>query len=210
MWLISLIVLSGVWRAFLPLKTTAWWPYVILILTSVIFQEGIRILFWRAYRKLEDILDAFADRVSKPHLYLTDKMQIALAGGMGHGLAHAVFFCISLLTPAFGPATFYVEKCSQMPFFLVSAIIALAFVIIHTFSMVIAFNGFAEQIKVDQLFAPVVHLIAGMLTLVNLASGGCMIGIPMLYVVASVTVIYCGKMVFRRLTEVSSRQGNLS
>lgn len=29
-------------------------------------------------RKLEDTLDAFADRVSKPRLYLTDKMQIAL------------------------------------------------------------------------------------------------------------------------------------
>lgn len=30
------------------------------------------------YRKLEDTLDAFADRVSKPRLFLTDKMQIAL------------------------------------------------------------------------------------------------------------------------------------
>lgn len=29
-------------------------------------------------RRLEDILDAFADRVSKPRLFLTDKMQIAL------------------------------------------------------------------------------------------------------------------------------------
>lgn len=29
-------------------------------------------------RKLEDILDAFADRVSKPRLFITDKMQIAL------------------------------------------------------------------------------------------------------------------------------------
>ncbi|KAE9450529.1 hypothetical protein C3L33_17564, partial [Rhododendron williamsianum] len=140
-------------------------------------------------RRLEDMLDAFADRVAKPRLFLTDKMQIALgklqrdsgdrvptdtrapgyegrweysqtgsttgkqlawiismrgaiasrasaifsrvmqgyclnhmyaAGGLGHGVAHAVFFCISLLTPAFGSATFYVEKCSQIPFFLVS------------------------------------------------------------------------------------------
>lgn len=30
------------------------------------------------YRRLEEMLDAFADRVSKPRLYLTDKMQIAL------------------------------------------------------------------------------------------------------------------------------------
>lgn len=29
-------------------------------------------------RRLEDILDTFADRVSKPRLFLTDKMLIAL------------------------------------------------------------------------------------------------------------------------------------
>ncbi|KAG5530838.1 hypothetical protein RHGRI_025712 [Rhododendron griersonianum] len=205
-WLVSLIVLSGVWRAFLPLETTAWWPYGILILTSVVFQEGVRVGFWRVYKRLEDMLDAFADRVAKPRLFLTDKMQIALAGGLGHGVAHAVFFCISLLTPAFGSATFYVEKCSQIPFFLVSAIIALAFVTIHTFSMVIAFNGYAEKKRVDQLFVPIVHLVAGMLTLINLANGGCIVGIPLLYFMAILTLIYCGQMVWRRLTENQSRR----
>ncbi|KAD7477761.1 hypothetical protein E3N88_00897 [Mikania micrantha] len=69
---------------------------------------------------MEDMLDAFADRVAKPRLYLSDKMQIALAGGLGHGVAHAVFFCLSLLTPSFGPGTFYVDKCSYAPFFLIS------------------------------------------------------------------------------------------
>lgn len=43
-----------------------------------------------------------------------------------------------------------------------AAIIALAFVTIHTFSMVIAFNGYAEGNKVDQIFVPSVHLVAGM------------------------------------------------
>lgn len=43
-----------------------------------------------------------------------------------------------------------------------TALIALAFVTIHTFSMVIAFNGYAEGNKVDQLFVPIVHLVAGM------------------------------------------------
>lgn len=33
-------------------------------------------------RRLEDMLDAFADRVSKPHLHLTDKMLIALGKKM--------------------------------------------------------------------------------------------------------------------------------
>ncbi|PIN03154.1 putative membrane protein [Handroanthus impetiginosus] len=208
-WLMSLIALSAVWRAFLPFKTAAWWPYAFVILTSVAFQEALRIFLWRLYKRMEAILDAFADRVSKPRLFITDKMQIALAGGMGHGVAHAVFFCISLLTPAFGPATYYVEKCSQIPFFLVSAIIALAFVTIHTFSMVIAFSGYSEGNKTDQYFAPVVHLIAGMLTLINLASGGCIIGIPLLYGMAILTLAHCGKIVWRRLSENRRRQGNL-
>ncbi|PSS24078.1 Gamma-secretase subunit APH1-like [Actinidia chinensis var. chinensis] len=206
LWLISLIVLSGVWRALLPLKTTSWWPYGILILSSVGFQEGLRIVFWRVYKRLEDMLDAFADRVSKPRLFLTDKMQIALAGGLGHGVAHAVFFCLSLLTPAFGLATFYVEKCSQLPFFLISAIIALAFTIIHAFSMVIAFNGYEEKYRVQQLFVPIIHLVAGILTLINLASGGCIVGIPLLYFMAMLTLMYCGKMVLRILTENQRRQ----
>lgn len=33
-------------------------------------------------RRLEDILDAFADRVAKPRLFLTDKMLIALGKNM--------------------------------------------------------------------------------------------------------------------------------
>ncbi|GAV90070.1 Aph-1 domain-containing protein [Cephalotus follicularis] len=208
LWLISLIVLSGLWRAFLPLKSTTWWPYALILLTSIAFQEALRLLFWRLYKRLEDILDAFADKIAKPRLLLTDKLLIALAGGLGHGVAHAVFFCISLLTPAFGPATYFVEKCSKIPFFLVSAIIALAFVTIHTFSMVIAFNGYAEGNKVDQLFVPVVHLVAGMMTLVNFASGGCVIGIPLLYLVMMLTLFHCGKMVWRRLTDNPNRLVN--
>jgi hypothetical protein len=201
LWLISLIVLSGIWRGFLPLNSTTWWPYGILILSSVAFQEGLRLFFWKIFKRLEDILDAFADKVAKPHLFLTDKMLIALAGGLGHGVAHAVFFCISLLTPAFGPATYFVDKCSKIPFFLLSAIIALAFVTIHTFSMVIAFNGYAEGNKVDRYFVPIVHVVAGMVTMINLAPGGCVVGIPLLYFIAILTLVHCGRMVWRRLTE---------
>ncbi|PIA29744.1 hypothetical protein AQUCO_05800087v1 [Aquilegia coerulea] len=203
LWLVSLIVLSGLWRAFLPLKTTAWWSYAILIITSVVFQEALRLLFWRIYKRLEDILDAFADRVSKPRLFLTDKMQIALAGGLGHGVAHAIFFCLSLLTPAFGPATFYIDKCSQMPFFLVSG-----FVTIHTFSMVIAFSGYEDGKRTDQIFVPVVHLVAAMVTLVNFANGGCMIGITLLYSTVILTLLHCAKMAWTKLTQDRGRQGD--
>lgn len=50
LWLISLIMLSGIWRGFLPLNTTAWWPFGILILSSVAFQEGLRLLFLKIFK----------------------------------------------------------------------------------------------------------------------------------------------------------------
>ncbi|KAH0453550.1 hypothetical protein IEQ34_017874 [Dendrobium chrysotoxum] len=270
-WLVSLILLSAAWRAFLPIKSSALWAYVIVIVTSVSFQEGVRLVFWKLYKKLEEMLNAFADRTSKPRLFLTDKMQIGLgpkwmrkvegciralpgsdvlyglntvrsvqgllhrhldallnrqefphhgrmwakklvhetkirllfcaAGGLGHGVAHAVFFCLSLLTPAFGGATYYVERCSHMPFFLISAVISLAFLLIHTFSMVIAFNGYAESRKSDQFFVPVIHMVAAIMTLINLAPGGCAIGVPLLCISAAVTLQYCWMMVCRRLRE---------
>ncbi|XP_039132977.1 gamma-secretase subunit APH1-like [Dioscorea cayenensis subsp. rotundata] len=200
-WLISLIVLSGAWRGFLPLKTSSLWAYAFLLLTSVGFQEAVRVLFWKLYKKLEGMLDAFADRISKPRLVLADKMLISLTGGLGHGVAHAVFFSLSLLTPAFGPATFFIDKCSSMPFFLVSAIMSLGFTIIHTFCMVIAFEGYAGGTKTDQVFVPIIHLIAAMLTLVNLAPGGCVVGVPLLCFVAALTAQHCWRIVWRRLAE---------
>ncbi|KAI0496271.1 hypothetical protein KFK09_022585 [Dendrobium nobile] len=179
-WLVSLILLSGAWRAFLPINSSALWAYVIVIVTSVSFQEGVRLVFWKLY-----------------------KLLFCAAGGLGHGVAHGVFFCLSLLTPAFGGATYYVERCSHMPFFLISAIISLAFLLIHTFAMVIAFNGYAESRKSDQFFVPVIHMVAAIMTLINLAPGGCAIGVPLLCISAAVTLHYCWKMVCRRLRENS-------
>ncbi|KAG2657685.1 hypothetical protein PVAP13_1KG197900 [Panicum virgatum] len=162
-WLISLIVLSGIWRGFLPIKSGTWWAYAILIISSVALQEGTRLVFWRLY---------------------------------------------NLLTPAFGQATFYVERCSKMPFFLASALIALGFLVIHTFSMIIAFNAYGERKKSDQIFVPVVHLTAAVMTLVNLAPGGCLIGTPLLLVTAALTLPYCWRVACRRLTEHQHRQLN--
>ncbi|URE22841.1 Aph-1 protein [Musa troglodytarum] len=167
-WLISLIVLSGAWRGFLPLKSASWWPYVILIITSVGFQEATRLIFWKLYKKLEVILDAFAEEKFRSRLSWTDKMQIALA------------------------------------------IISLGFMIILTFSMVIAFNAYAEGSKLDQIIVPIIHILAAAMTLINLAPGGCTIGVPLLYIIGGVVLRHCWQMVWRKLTEQGNRQRNSS
>lgn len=44
-----------------------------------------------------------------------------------------------------------------------SALIALGFLVIHTFSMIIAFNAYDEKKKCDQIVVPVVHLAAAVM-----------------------------------------------
>lgn len=160
---------------------------------------------------------------------------------MGHGTAHAVFFGLSILAPAFGRATYYTQSCKQMPLFLVTgifiviqlglttllflvkynsfivgilylvekfvasfqisykyqvlencscitlslslilhiltwslwwkcwclwsstALTTLGFFLLHTFSMIIAFNGYTKLNRTQQLFVPVMHLGASLL-----------------------------------------------
>jgi hypothetical protein len=49
------------------------------------------------------------------------------------------------------------------PYVLLAAIISLGFLVIHTLSMIIAFNGYGERKKSDQIFVPVVHLVAAVM-----------------------------------------------
>uniref|UniRef100_A0A0A9HNU9 Uncharacterized protein n=1 Tax=Arundo donax TaxID=35708 RepID=A0A0A9HNU9_ARUDO len=67
--------------------------------------------------------------------------------------------------------------------------------------MIIAFNAYDERKKSDQIVVPVLHLTAAVMTLVNLTSGGCLIGTPLLWVMAALTLQHCWRVVCRRLTE---------
>ncbi|KAL3678245.1 hypothetical protein R1sor_021201 [Riccia sorocarpa] len=192
-WLISLVLIAGVWRAFLPGESNVW-VYIPLLLSAVCCQEAARRLFWHVYLRVEDILDKIAVKLSKPRLHAVDKLEIALAFGLGHGLAHVIFFCVALLTPSFGPATYYIPSCSRMSFFLMSALTGLGFLIIHTFSMIIAFDGHADGKKSQQLFAPGMHLFATFATLVNLVDGGCVYGVSATLFCALVTSAVCWKI----------------
>ncbi|KAG0627878.1 hypothetical protein M758_2G235200 [Ceratodon purpureus] len=159
-WLLSLIAASIVWRAFLP---GADWVFLPMVVTTVALQEVVRVLFWRYYLKLEKSLNVLATKMRKPHLNYVDRLEIALASGVGHGAAHAVFFGWSVLILASGPATYYTDTCKQMPYFLVTALNTLAFFLILTFLMVITFNAYTKDEHSQQLFVPVMHFLAALL-----------------------------------------------
>ncbi|KAJ4871158.1 Gamma-secretase subunit APH1-like [Raphanus sativus] len=61
-----------------PPSESQMWCGLMLCLFSPLFgfQEALRFLFWKLYMRLEDVLDSFADRISRPRLFLTDKLQM--------------------------------------------------------------------------------------------------------------------------------------
>lgn len=193
LWLVSFIAVSIVWRAFLPGPS---WAFLPMVITAVALQEIVRLLYWRLYLKIEKSMNLLATKLSKPQLHYVDRLEIALASGLGHGAVHAVFFGLSILSLAFGPATYYTQSCKHMPLFLVSALTALAFFLVHTFSMVIAFDGYTYGKRPQQLFVPAMHLGASLLTLVNLLPNGCAAGVPLSFLCAVLTMAYGGKIVW--------------
>ncbi|XP_024393748.1 gamma-secretase subunit APH1-like isoform X1 [Physcomitrium patens] len=205
-WLASLNIAAIVWRAFLPGPS---WVFLLILTTSVALQEAFRLLYWHLYLKIEKYLNVLATKLSKPQCNYLDRLEIALASGVGHGLAHAVFFGLSIIAPAFGPATYYTSSCKQMPLFLVSALSSLAFFLLHTFSMVIAFNAYTYDNISQKLFVPIMHLGAALLTLVNLLPNGCTAGVPLVFLCTALTMAYGGKIVWHNLGPHSLHHGYL-
>lgn len=207
LWLVSLIAASIVWRAFLPGNPS--WVFLPMVITAVALQEVVRPLYWRLYLKVEKSMNVLATKLSKPQLNYVDRLEIALASGVGHGAVHAVFFGLSILSPAFGPATYYTQSCKHMPLFLVSALTTLAFFLLHTFSMIIAFNAYTYGNRSQQLFVPAMHLGASLLTLINLFPNGCTAGVPLSFLCAGLTMAYGGKIVWDNVGPESLNHRNL-
>eukprot|EP00245_Coleochaete_scutata_P003433 TRINITY_DN1505_c0_g3_i1.p1 TRINITY_DN1505_c0_g3~~TRINITY_DN1505_c0_g3_i1.p1 ORF type:complete len:263 (-),score=13.09 TRINITY_DN1505_c0_g3_i1:54-842(-) len=207
-WLIALMIIAALWRGLLPLGSSVG-PYVPLLLTAVAIQEVVRFGCWKIYVKLEVALEGIASKRQCASLSVIDRIQMLLAIGWGHGGVHSAIFFLSLLTPALGPATFYVDACPQLPLFLVAALMSLAFLVIHTFSTLIAFDGYSQQGLLRKAFVPTMHLTAALLSLVNFVPSGCLVGIPLALTCATATLLLSGKLVYDRTKDPGPRQSAL-
>eukprot|EP00850_Spirogloea_muscicola_P002631 SM000010S04269 [mRNA] locus=s10:606288:608592:+ [translate_table: standard] len=186
-WLVTIIATAGLTRLLLPSAPPTWF-LALLLLVAVACQEHLL----RA-------LQLIARRQSKAPLSFSDKVQIYL--GFGHGLAHSLLFFLSLMTPAMGPATYYVSACPQMPIFLAMAIASSAFFIIHALSMIMAFDGYGENSS-HQYYAPIIHFAAASTTLLNLAPSGCLVGLPLLWIIVVSAVSACHSILWRKSNTV--------
>mmetsp|Transcript_23156 Transcript_23156/g.64323 ORF Transcript_23156/g.64323 Transcript_23156/m.64323 type:complete len:267 (-) Transcript_23156:144-944(-) len=195
-WLLSLFAIASVFRAFVPLPSSAA-PYSALLIVSVGIQEALRILVHWIHRRLLVILNRLASTQELPPLNDFDEHELALSLGIGHGLAHSVFFFLSFMQLALGDGTYYLEECPQISFFVASALSSLSFLLMHTFGMMVSFEGIQQRKWLFAGLTPALHMGSALLTLANFTQGGCVIVIPVNLTISVVPAILSGLICWR-------------
>eukprot|EP00271_Cylindrocystis_brebissonii_P010911 TRINITY_DN27392_c0_g1_i1.p1 TRINITY_DN27392_c0_g1~~TRINITY_DN27392_c0_g1_i1.p1 ORF type:complete len:271 (+),score=39.67 TRINITY_DN27392_c0_g1_i1:410-1222(+) len=190
-WLLNLMLVAALWRPFIPLGPSAW-PHALLLLSAVAIQEGARLFFWKIFRRAQTGLEGIAAAYGRPRLSVLDKVELAVSAGLGHGAAHSALFFVSLLTPVVGSATYYTHSCPQLPFFLVAALMSLALLLLHTFSTLLAFDAFVHGPLARCFWVPAAHLLASLAMLVNFFPGGCVLGLPLVWLCTATIVWLAG------------------
>mmetsp|Transcript_20034 Transcript_20034/g.35707 ORF Transcript_20034/g.35707 Transcript_20034/m.35707 type:complete len:269 (-) Transcript_20034:151-957(-) len=195
-WLCTLFAVACVFRGFVPLSASAG-PYAALLFVGAASQEGFRIGVYWVHKRMTASLADVAVTMGLPHLTSSDHRELALGHGMGHGFAHSIFFFISFLQLAAGDGTYYIQTCPHISFFVASALNSLAFLLLHSFGMVVAFEGLQTKNRFLTGLVPTLHLIATLLTLGNFASDGCLWVIPTNLAISIVPVALCGRIVWQ-------------
>ncbi|KAK9831083.1 hypothetical protein WJX74_002756 [Apatococcus lobatus] len=191
-------LLPGQRAGFAPLPNHAG-PYAALLITCVGIEEAARLGLYKLNQRLLVILEKLADRQEHTTLSKADRLAMTTAHGFAHGLTHAIFLCISWLPLTLDAGTYYIGSCPQMSVFLGSALLAFAFLMLHTSSMVVAFAG-AENGKPLHRFGPsAVHFIAALVTLSSFAQGGCMASAVLSLLIGASSTLCAGHVAWKSL-----------
>jgi len=166
-WLISLLIASIWWYIIPPLQTWYWWA----VIWSVLFQELMRYVFLRLYQRAEYDLVASA-RTAQITAH-PDILKAALSIGLGVGLTQALVNYVTVLWESLGEGSYYAPSCPTVNLFVLSAIYALCFTLLHIFWSVLAMLAHRLQYRRRLAGIGALHLVASLLTLLNLPGGHC-------------------------------------
>ena len=154
-WLLSLLFSSVVWVAVYPLKETLAFGLVFSIIFQELFRLALFALFYKADAVLKKLTEneetrIFANRhilaygktsSRKTNLkYLFNNCIFYLVVGLGFGMMSGAFSLINVLADSAGPGTVGMRGEHQ-DFFMVSAVMCLGTILLHTFWGVITFDA---------------------------------------------------------------------
>lgn len=163
-WLVALLVSSFIWF-FFPFKSLL----IFGIICSVLFQELFRYLIYVLLRKAENGLK----RVTLPNTnidFINNKHILAYVSGLGFGIMSGAFSLINILADLVGPATMGL-KGGNSSFCLISAVMTMCFILLHTFWSVIFFAAIDKKNYLHVAWVVGSHLIVSSFSLLTQTMG---------------------------------------
>jgi len=192
-WLVTLILISIPFSVFEPLPQNAA-AYAAALTVAVVFQEGARYGAFLVHRIILQQLHEASRQLRLPKVTTEDRRLLALTHGMGHAIAQTTFLYYSFNSLAAGKGTMYIEACPQMSYFLAAGLLSLAFFLLHTFSMIVAFQGYETHNLMLTGAVGGLHLLTALTTLFNMVHGGCVPTITVTLLEGSLAVAAAGAL----------------
>uniref|UniRef100_UPI00358E80B2 gamma-secretase subunit Aph-1b-like isoform X1 n=1 Tax=Myxine glutinosa TaxID=7769 RepID=UPI00358E80B2 len=166
-WLVSLLFSSLVW--FIAVKASngdndklQHGLLIFGVLLSVIFQETFRYGYYRLLRKAQEGLVSLSEDGCSP----VSMKQMAYVAGLGFGIMSGAFSVVNILAESIGPGTIGIHGDSPY-FFLTSAFMTLAVILLHLCWGVIYFDSCDKGCWFFVLLIVISHLIVSCLTFAN-------------------------------------------
>lgn len=125
-WLMSLLLSALLWFAVTPLRDRLEFAMIF----SVILQEVFRYLFYLLIKKAQKGLSKIQKSSSENEMDFDSRI-ISYVSGLGFGIISGAFSLVNVLGDMTGPGTVGIHGESQA-FFLVSSLITLCFILLHT------------------------------------------------------------------------------
>eukprot|EP01025_Chloroclados_australasicus_P039628 TRINITY_DN4111_c0_g1_i1.p1 TRINITY_DN4111_c0_g1~~TRINITY_DN4111_c0_g1_i1.p1 ORF type:complete len:241 (-),score=10.73 TRINITY_DN4111_c0_g1_i1:267-989(-) len=195
-WLLILFIISAIFRGFTPLHESAS-TYSAAILVSVFIEEVARVGVWILHKRSCSALIELGRQSGGSHLSNHNKHQLAFAWGYGHGAAHTIFLFVSFLGIAFNKGHVYVPQCSEMSVLVVTGLLTLGMFMINSFGTVVYFWGWSTKNWVAVGGIPILHLVAGLLTLVNFQMHGCVASSTLTLIIGVSVATWCALVVWK-------------
>ena len=197
-WLIVLLLLGAVFRAWTPFDDNAG-VHAVAVLVSVIVEQCANYGLHRLNGRLIEILREVGRKLGHGFTSL-DALWLSFGMGFGHGATHLTFFFVSLLEATSKDGTAYdFETCPQLSFNTTSALLALGFALFHTFSTIVFFEGLTNKDRIQSFVPPLTHLSASMLTLINFGQKGCLATIPLILAIGVGSILWAMHLVWSEI-----------
>ncbi|XP_007558867.1 gamma-secretase subunit Aph-1b [Poecilia latipinna] len=166
-WLVSLLLASLVWFISVQIsnKESASQQKGLLIfgvVLSVLLQETFRFAYYKLLKKANEGLLALSQEETMP----ISIRQLAYVSGLGFGFMSGAFSVVNILADSVGPGTVGIHGDSQH-YFLSSAFMTMAIILLHMFWGVIFFDGCEKQRWLAVAAVVATHLLVSSLTFQN-------------------------------------------